>query len=185
MYPPRRKEGECTLLYKQGKWNMSPKYNCGKRGVSWRVSCYHFLCFHWVLGCFQFTPVAQRWKQEPKPQEAEKLLVFLPLELIPKCTLGSRGFFSCAAGCFVPGAKALVTVKTVTGLTQTMEGSPGERKVACSIPWNGRPVLRVLVNWGRKWFLAMQTTRISRGSDDHVEIAGPSPSRRRKNSVIN
>ena len=111
---------------------------------------YHFLCFHWVLDSLQFTPATQRWKQEPKPQEAEKLLVFLPLELIPKCTLGSRGFFSCAAGCFVPGAKALVTVKTVTGLTQTIECWPGERKVACSIPWNGRSALRVLNNWGRR-----------------------------------
>ena len=64
-------------------------------------------------------------KARAETTRGQKLLVFLPLELIPKCTLGSRGFFSCAAGCFVPGAKlpaakALVTVKTVTGLTQTI-----------------------------------------------------------------
>ena len=64
---------------------------------------------------------------------------------------------------------------SVAGLAQSVERLTAEREVAGSIPGAG-PLLRVL-----KWLrnegtsFALQAARPSRGSDDYVKMAVPSP----------
>ena len=63
----------------------------------------------------------------------------------------------------------------VAGLAQSVERLTAQREVAGSIPGFG-PILRVLKylrNEGTVF--ALQTAGPSRGSDDHVEMAVPSP----------
>ena len=69
----------------------------------------------------------------------------------------------------------IFTNLTVAGLAQSVERLTAEREVAGSIP-GARLLLRVL-----KWLrnegnsFALQAAKPSRGSDDHVKMAVPSP----------
>ena len=71
------------------------------------------------------------------------------------------------------------------GLAQSIERLTAEREVAGSIPGTG-PILRVLKELRKEGTaFALQTAGPCRGSDDHLEMAAPSPVGDVKNSVPN